>query len=69
MDWVRACKTGQPSGSDFAYTGRLTEICLLGNIAKRMDARIDWDPEKLKATNLSEANAYIKTEYRKGWSL
>ena len=69
MDWVRACKTGQASGSDFSYTGPLTEICLLGNIAKRMDNRIDWDPVQLKVTNLPEANACIKTEYRKGWSL
>ena len=43
-DWVRACKSGSAAGADFAYSGPLTEICLLGNIAKRVDARIDWDP-------------------------
>ena len=56
MDWVRACKTGQPAGSDFAYSGPLTETCLLGNIAKRVDARIEWDAQNLKVTNLPEAN-------------
>ncbi len=69
MDWVRACKTGQPAGSDFSYSGPLTEMCLLGNIAKRVDNRIEWDAANLKVTNLAEANRYVRTEYRKGWSL
>jgi len=69
QDWVRACKTGQPAGADFAYSGPLTETCLLGNIAKRLDARIDWDAANMKVTNLPEANRYVRTEYREGWSL
>jgi predicted dehydrogenase len=69
MDWVRACKTGEPAGSNFEYSGPLTEICLLGNLAKRVDGRIEWDAANLKATNLPEANKYIRTEYRSGWSL
>ena len=69
MDWVRACKTGQPAGSNFEYSGPLTEFCLLGNIAKRMDARIEWDATQLKVTNLPEANKHVRTEYRSGWSL
>ncbi|HRZ54042.1 MAG TPA: Gfo/Idh/MocA family oxidoreductase [Candidatus Paceibacterota bacterium] len=69
MDWVRACKTGQPAGSEFAYSGPLTETCLLGNIAKRVDARIEWDAANLEVTNLAEANRYVRTEYRAGWSL
>ena len=69
MDWVRACKTGQPAGSEFGYAGPLTETCLLGNIAKRLDGRIEWDAADLKVTNLAEANRYVRTEYRQGWSL
>jgi len=69
MDWVRACKTGEPAGADFAYSGPLTETCLLGNIAKRVDARILWDPANLKITNLPEANRFVRTEYRKGWEV
>lgn len=69
MDWVRACKTGQPAGSDFGYSGPLTETCLLGNIAKRVDTRIEWDAADMKVTNLPDANRYVRTEYRKGWSL
>ncbi|MGD8452117.1 MAG: Gfo/Idh/MocA family oxidoreductase [Phycisphaerae bacterium] len=69
MDWVRACKTGQPAVAPFEYSALLTEICLLGNIAKRMDGRIDWDAANMKITNRPEANQYVQTEYREGWSL
>ena len=66
-DWTSACKTGGKAGADFAYSGPLTETCLLGNIAKRVDARIEWDAEKLKITNSPEANRYIRSKYRSGW--
>ena len=69
QDWIRACKSGQPAGADFSYSGPLTEVCCLGNAAIRVDARIDWDAENLKITNLPDANQYIRCEYRKGWSL
>ncbi len=69
MDWVRACKSGKPAGAGFEYAGPLTEICLLGNAARRIDARIEWDAANLKVTNLPEANRLIRTAYRKGWSL
>ena len=69
MDWVRACKSGKPAGAAFQYAGPLTEICLLGNAARRIDARIEWDAANLKVTNLPEANQLIRTAYRKGWSL
>jgi hypothetical protein len=69
QDWVRACKTGKPAGADFSYSGPLTEICLLGNIAKRVDRHIVWDAENLKITNFPDANRYVRTEYREGWEL
>ncbi len=69
LDWVRACKENRPAGADFSYGAPLTEICLLGNIAKRVDGRILWDAEKGQVTNLPEANRYVELEYRKGWSL
>ncbi len=69
QDWARACKTGGRAGADFDYSGPLTEVCLLGNVARRMDARIEWDAEKMEVTNLPAANKYVRTEYRNGWSL
>jgi hypothetical protein len=54
--------------SENIVAGPLTELCLLGNLAKRMDARIEWDATQLKVTNLPEANKYVRSESRPGWS-
>lgn len=69
QEWVNAIKAGRKAGACFEYSGPLTETCLLGNIAKRTDARIEWDAANLKVTNLPAANKYVRAEYRKGWSL
>ncbi len=69
MDWVVAAKAGVQPGAHFGYSGPLTETCLLGNIAKRVDSRIEWDAVNQKITNLPAANKYVRTEYRKGWTL
>ena len=69
QDWLSAIRAGTKSGADFSYSGPLTETCLLGNVAKRVDGRIVWDAEALKVTNQAAANQYVKTPYRDGWSL
>ncbi|MFC1596517.1 Gfo/Idh/MocA family protein [Planctomycetota bacterium] len=69
QDWVRACKGGPAAGANFDYSGPLTEMCTLGNVAKRLDTRIVWDPEKFEVTNLPEANQHVRKTYREGWSL
>lgn len=69
MDWVNACKSGTQPGAHFGYSAPLTETCLLGNIATRVDSRIDWDAPNMTVTNLPYANKYIRAEYRKGWTL
>jgi len=69
MHWVDAAKAGVQPDAHFGYSGPLTEICLLGNVAKRMDSRIEWDCKNLKVTNLPDANRHIRAEYRKGWTL
>jgi predicted dehydrogenase len=69
QDWVRACKSGAKAGAAFEYSGPLTEICLLGNVAKRLDTRIEWDFANLRVTNNPEAETLIRRPYRPGWSL
>jgi len=69
LDWLRAIKSGQQAGASFAYSGPLTETCLLGNVAKRLDGPIEWDAANLKVKNSEEANRLIRTPYRDGWSL
>jgi hypothetical protein len=68
-DWVRACKDGKPAGAHFGYSGPLTEMCLLGNVAKRLDARIEWDVAAMRVTNRTDAAALISPPYRSGWTL
>ena len=69
QNWIQACKSGTQASAPFEYSAPLTEICLLGNIATRVDARIEWDAANMKVTNVPEANKYVRTEYRQGWSL
>jgi predicted dehydrogenase len=68
QDWVRACKSGAKAGAAFEYSGPLTEICLLGNVAKRLDTRIEWDSANLRVVNSPEAETLIHRPYRAGWS-
>jgi hypothetical protein len=68
-DWIRAIKAGEKSGADFSYSGPLTEMCQLGNIAKRMNTKLEWDAAALQFTNLPDANQYVRKAYREGWSL
>ena len=69
QQWIQACKTGSPTGSNFDYAGPFTEIVLLGNIAYRTGKSIDFDPEEMKITNVVEANEYLTKKYRQGWEV
>ncbi len=75
-EWIEACKGGKPAGSNFDHAGPMTETVLLGNLALRRPLReklairrLLWDAEKLRISNLPEANQYLHREYRKGWLL
>jgi hypothetical protein len=68
-DWIRACKGGAPSCSNFSIAGPFTECILLGVVAVRVDGKLEWDSAKMKFTNNAEANRYVRPEVRKGWSI
>lgn len=69
-DWVMACKDGNPASSNFDYSGPLSEMVLMGNLAVRYPGRkLLWDGLKMKVTNDADANAYIRRKYRPGWIL
>lgn len=59
-EWIRACKTGEPTTCRFDYSGVLTEAVLLGNVAYRTGKKLEWDPVALKTKNSPEADALIK---------
>ena len=68
-EWVAACKGGKPAGSNFDYAGPFTEAVLLGNFALRSGQKLQWDGPNMKVTNAPEANEYVHTQYRQGWTL
>jgi predicted dehydrogenase len=75
-EWIEACKGGKPGGSNFDWAGPLAETVLLGNVALRLKMRQEltlkkllWDSEAFRFTNSDEANAFLRREYREGWSL
>ncbi len=70
-EWVQACKDRKPEDSKagFAYSGPYTEALLVGNLAVRLQKRIEWDAANMKATNAPEADALIRKVYRTGFGL
>jgi predicted dehydrogenase len=69
IEWIAGCKGGPMSLSNFEYASRLTEAMLVGVLAVRLGKRIEWDSEKMQATNAPEAAPIIKREYRRGWTV
>jgi predicted dehydrogenase len=69
MNWVDACKGKAEASSPFAYAARLTEVMLLGIVSLRAGGRIEYDADNMRVTNLPEANAFLRREYRPGWVL
>jgi len=77
QEWINACKGGKPAGSNFPdHAGLLAQVVLLGNVALRPElrekltrAKLRWDGENMKFTNMPEANEFLRREYRQGWTL
>lgn len=70
-EWVVACMKDEPTTPlcNFSYAGPLTEAVLLGALSYRSGQELEWDTEKLRATNCPEADQFIRLRYRKGWNL
>lgn len=70
-EWIAGIKESDPQrpSCPFSYAGPLTEAYLLGNIALKLDRKIEWDAKAMRVTNCEEANQYVRREYRKGWEL
>lgn len=66
-DWIRAAKGGEPSCSNFTVAGPFVQWMLLGVIAMRYEGKLEWDAARMRFTNNSEANKYLKPTFRKGW--
>lgn len=72
-EWIAACKGGKDAattpGSHFGYSGPLTEMVLLGNVALRTGEEIRWDARRLRARGCPAAEPYLRRRYRPGWEL
>jgi len=68
-EWIKACKGGAPGGANFEFEGPITEAILLGNVALRSGKKLYWDGPAMKVTNVSDAQQYVRNEYREGWML
>ena len=70
QEWIRRCKGEDLQvHSSFVAASKLTESLLVGNVALRVGKKLKWNGKKMKATNCPEADQYIRTAYRKGWSI
>ena len=69
QNWIDACKGGAPACSNFNYSGPLTEVVLLGNLAIRTEGHLLWDGPNMRVTNNEAANEFVRREYRQGWRL
>jgi len=70
-EWIEACKAGKPENakSGFWYAGPFVEALLVGNLAVRLQKRVEWDSAKMRSPNCPEADNYITKFYRAGFDL
>lgn len=70
LQFVEACLGNGQTSANFDYAGPLTEAVLLGSVATRFPkTTLNWEAAKLKFTNVSEANKFVRRAYRKGWEV
>ena len=70
-EWIEACKAGDPKAakSGFWYAGPFTESLLVGNLAVRLQKRVEWDAKAMRSPNCPEADNYITKFYRAGYTI
>jgi hypothetical protein len=70
-EYANAIKGGPAPRSNFAeYSGPLTEVILLGNLAVWVTGKkIEWDAKKLQATNAPEVADIVRKKYHNGYSI
>jgi predicted dehydrogenase len=67
LDWIRACKGGDPSCADFSIAGPYAEWLALAAIAMHVPGKLEWDAKNLRIPNNAEANRFVRPTFRPGW--
>ena len=78
-DWVAAVKGGPASGGSFVNAANCAEAIALAQAAIRYSRKtfranqsapaLLWNAQAMEFTNASDANQYLRREYRDGWTL
>ena len=69
LNWIEACKGGDPAASNFDYSGPFTEMVAFGNLALKTEKKMHWDNKQGMVTNVPNPKEFVSKEYRKGWEL
>jgi hypothetical protein len=68
-EMIDSFKGMEPSRGSYKEAQTIAEAICLGNLAVRMDQRLEWDNENMKVTNVLEANEFLKRKCREGWEI
>jgi predicted dehydrogenase len=70
IQFVEAVRGNDRTSAPFEYAGPLTEAVLLGCLSTRFPKQtLEWSAADLKVTNVKEANAFVRKQYRRGWEV
>lgn len=68
--WLRCIGTREKANADVEIGHRSVSVCHLANIARRLNRKIQWDPDKEKVVGDDEANLLaVNRPRRTGWEL
>lgn len=68
--WVDACLGRGVASAPFDYSGLLTEVALLGNVALEFPGEtLRWNPSRMRFDDHPEASKWLHKEYRAGWEV
>lgn len=67
--WIDAFREKKQSPGSFLLAGPVSETINLAAVALRAKKKVLYDAAKMEITNIPEANALLRREYRKGWEL
>ncbi len=68
--WIDAVLNSRQSPGSFQDVEVCNETTLLAAVALRAGRKIEYDPVKMKVTNIPEADRFLyRKEYRKGWEI
>ena len=69
QNFLDCIKSGKDPAARIEIGHRSATVCHLGNIAVRMNAKLQWDPESERFVGNDDANAYLHREMRDPWQI